>query len=927
VDPKARQMIAFGVNSPDINLKDELLKAQTYYEREHMVKNLQNDVNQGRLSLEDAQKKADAHYASQEARNLTKSMVLDLSNLADLPIGVGSKLLKTGKTGTELAKVSKSLDTIEEVNKAIQIADKGGLNKVDDIVDLSHSLEGKKGLEGAVESMYNPHIDYENAVELQHHLDNALDTGKLTPQQYYEATMMVAEKKGVAEYHIRNIEGDIGMMRVQDPEIKSMEKLQDVKRQMPGVSTSEAVDIVADQKALSSAEQVQTAASTSLADFVRRSGLDENNPLVQEMSVNMSKTWDPPSVTIHNGKMIQSTIPQQPININFTNPMQRLFHEFSAPYNKAISSGMGMGWDEYKALQQEIEHSVVQPLTQSIFKTDNPSIEQLRSVKSVLGAVNSEITKKIASMENIPGRVVNFTDLTASKMLDDLLSGKQAEKLAMRSSVTDYFMDATTKEKKMMDSLKAEKEGRIQSYIDNHGLSEEEARHLVDTDNEIRYTHNLESPGMTTPDGIFVNPNALKEGEGFYKNLSAVEEHEKLHSTFNILHNQGETEGLVNKFDIMYDKLSPQGKSEMEQLMSILQADTPELAMEEISAYTREYSHLKKNNSNFNIDTVNNDILQFLHNLPENSDLKKSLVKWDEMMSKYDTKFASKRKLIQEKYKNLEGIKDGIFEKSRHIKKEIASTNDLDNKSTLEAQLADLQWRSDRLDQLTRNQFTNKPRQLWRGSDNYYEPRIQHSGDNMYGLGTYTSNSSDIASRYMDLGLYDGLGDLAKSDPITIKRHAETFQKAEKLGKTPNLSEMTTTIEKPLFWDEIPHHDLINSLAGSKSKYVQKLVDRMGGIEGIATRPAEDLMEQLIQIVDAEDDSKKAEKVWNEFRKEILEPNGYDGFVGLPTDNTDDMSALEIVAFDLHNMHRVTKGSLGEDIVTNLDKIKRRGYY
>jgi len=314
--------------------------------------------------------------------------------------------------------------------------------------------------------------------------------------------------------------------------------------------------------------------------------------------------------------------------------------------------------------------------------------------------------------------------------------------------------------------------------------------------------------------------------------------------------------------------------------------------VDELSAYTRQYRVAMKHPRGGEV-VKQYDALNYIHQNPE---MRKELFKWDDMMQKQEELWAVDRaKIVRESGK----LKPGEIPTRK-----IDMNSYTDNSSDLKAMQYDEVNRQDRLKQLLGpdQQYHEGRPVTFRGEDDLYDPKIQNnSEDAMLGQGHYSATNLNQASRYTGMTGYNGIESFENGDIKDVSKALYNAGETLSKGKNPQLYQESVELEKPLFWDEHPKSDIQKSLADTKSEILKGFTEHLSTDPYFTeTRTMGDMMESLPRYADKF--GLDLETLWKEFKKDILDPNGYDGMISPSTDN--DKVGMEIVNFNLHQVKR-----------------------
>lgn len=894
-DPEVKHAFLNKINHPDIDFHEEAQIAKEKREKEASVQELQKRIDSGSMTREEALKILDAQEASLGARRLASEIIMDPLNVIDVAeVGV--------KIGSKLLKGAKGIDKAKEVTSALAKTPIAHIDEYD-----------TKTATKVVE-------DYENIIKEQKVLDDSLDKGKITVDDYVNLSDELETKKATSLDFLKNRFGVEGEHLLKDPAVHATEIIQDVKKLNPGISNEKAVEVVMSQKTLMRQEDIIKRSDEIVNNFMSNEGLNPD-PVMKNAILNKEPVmYTPPKLKIDDtGKLMPDTMnvmAPQPVQLEFTNSVQRLLFEFSTPYIKAIGEGMGFkSWDQYRESMKEIDKVVIQPLAKVLFG-DAPTPKQITKLKENLGAIKSNIDKELTRRGDQPGRVLNVGQLeNVNNMIEDLIRGNIDTSDVSRAStdVGGFYEPATKNDLTVFSALRDKADQEIEFLVNSHGMSKEEATSLVRGTPVVGSSNYLSGPGMSDGLTAAINEGKLAKGEAKAIDKAAAIEHEKLHIAVDHLYSNGVGDVLESKMERFERELPIRARKQFEAFFNLLEPPTSRDFVDEVSAYTRQYRVLKGHAKGDEI-IKSYDALKFIDDNPE---LRKELMKWDDLIKKQEEVWAVERaKIVRESKK----LKPGQIPTRK-----INMNSYIDNSSSLKAKQYDEVNRQDRMKQLLgEDQMYEDGRPVvYRGEEDLYTPRIDTEADDaMLGPGHYTSSDFNQASRYTNIGGYDGFKTLDSSnpDPKELERMQKAVIEAKSEGRNPQLYQEAIELEKPLFWDERPKSDILEAFEKTKD---QRLIEFKQYLDSdpyfIKTGNMSDMMNALPNFAD-EFGIERAD-IWDAFKKDILDPNGYDGMISKSTDGDE---GYEFVNFNLHQVKRKTgKGKYGFDKYENIEKRKK----
>lgn len=923
-DPEVKTAFLNKINHPDIDFHEEAQRAKMLREKEASSKILQQQINEGKITREEAIKLITAQENSLGLRKGVSEIVDDPLNIIDVA-EIGSSLGKKAMKGIgELSKLRsignpKIEETIADVGKHLD----GGEAKLTPsttepiVSDLPTSEVPKIEPQAMPKSKESLVSDYENTIKEQTKINKALDDGKITPEEYSQASEALEANKAKALIDLKDMHGVEAEHILKSPEVHAQEVIQDVKKMNPGITNQDAVKEVMAQKKLLHNEELISKSDEIVNRFMSNDGLDPDPIMKNSILSKAPIPYTPPKLTINEKGVLAHNIndltPSQPVQLEFTNSLQRILFEFSVPYNKAIGEGMGFrSWDQYKNSMEEINKVVIQPLAKAIFG-DAPTAKQISKLKENLGAMKGHIDKECARRGNIPGQVINIGETgNLNDMVNDLIRGNVDTTSRASSDVGGFYEPPSKVDSATFQRMRDKSNVEIQNLMVGHGLTEQEAQSLVRGAPSIVSNKLLSGPAMSDGLNIAINEGRMTKGEAKVIDKKAAIQHEKLHVSIEHLYQNGVGDILESKLMALENAMPAKAGEQYQRFFDMLDPPSERDFVDELSAYIRQYRVAMEHPRGFEV-VKQYDALNFIHQNPE---MRKELFKWDDMMRKQEELWAVDRaKIVRESGK----LKPGEI-----TTRKIDMNSYTDNSSNLKAMQYDEVNRQDRLKQLLGpdQQYHEGRPVTFRGEDDLYDPQILPGGDDaMLGEGHYSTTNFNQATKYTGITGYEGAHALESGNVEDLGRMASNTNKSLQAGKKPQLYQEAIELEKPLFADETMKSDMINSFKNTDDEIVKSILNYVQEDNDFRkTKSVGALIGNISNYAD-EMGLDRAD-VWKRFKKEILDPNGYDGMVSPPTDMVDvGPEGLEIASFNLHQVKRhVGKNKYGFGEYKNIEK-------
>lgn len=861
----------------------ELMKATQQWEKDSIVNDFfKAKAASGEMTPEEINQAMQSYQTSVQQRQFGAEALTDpwmIPEIEALPFMAGKYLLKG-------AKAAKNVKTAAKTSKIDTY-----LSEIDNIIETIKSPQNKAA-----------NLTSEQNKVLS---DQIKGINNLSGE---DKTKLLSKINSATEKPPVNTKSPI------DTSLKA--QAQDIKETMPEFSNQDVGEVLVKQS---------EEALKSNADEVASRVMQKMQSLSEDaFDPSLSSIYTPPKVDIVNGQMIHNANKVvNPVEVQFRNPLQKTFYEMSLPWNKTIAEGYSMDWSDYQNRVKAITKNFAEPLTEMIYGNTNP--ENLRNVKKVLGAVGSELAKK--SNNITPGAPLDFDNLNASKMLDNLLidadksvKSKRTIGEALKSKVLDPVTE--------VEDEVAESYTNIVDYFESIGIPRQVAKKAAPFYNRVLETTKLGDTkglqvgadnGLTA--GKAYNTDMFNMPDGLERSI-AVELHEDFHQLFDYIRTAmpiSEATKLV-KSHVLTD-LGTEGKKYLNKLFKDIKSIgvSDEIKVDELMAYfVQAKQELRKGVQTPNPVVQNYKALMLKANngdreantLLDNLEGLEQAVR--DIGDQFETKIIDELKAISlpngaNAWDTINRIDVG------NIKGALPGMNYGASKKSVAEYAGFMQDSAKRMDRL--KGLLNEQGTVYRGTQrppSTGKVRTNYGSiDQVYGPGSYTSTNPEQAFGYT------GLGTMKDMDNI----------KSIPKGQNPTLKEYYPDLERPLFWDEQVPLDVVSTLENSDNPIIQQAFETLGGVEGVSLYEMQDFITDLnlavqdaikpgiINSTDVADITDITKKSGPLVLKEVWEKAGYDGFVGPNTENILSgisegekgfMEGLEVVPFSGHNLYERT---------------------
>lgn len=873
----------------------ELMKATQSWERDSIVNDFfKAKAASGEMTPDEINNALQSYDVSVKQRQYGAEALTDpwmIPEIEALPFMAGKYLLKG-------AKAAKNVKTAAQTSKIDSY-----LKEIDNILDGIKSPQNKAA-----------NLTSEQNKVLS---DQVKRMENLTGE---DKTKLLSKINSVTEVSPVNTKSPIDM--------SLQNQVQDIKQTMPDFNNEEigrVLTLQADEALKSNADEVANRVMQKMQSVSE----DMFDP-------SLSSIYEPPKVDIVNGTMKPNPGKQvNPVEVQFRNSLQKTFYEMSLPWNRTIAEGYSMDWNDYKQRVTAITKNFAEPLTEMIYGNTAP--ENIKNVKRVLGSIGSELAKTVNNIT--PGAPLDFDNLKASKMLDDLLidadSSVKAKRTigeALKSKVLDPVTEAE-------DTIKGSY-NNIVDYFESIGIPRQLARKAAPFYNKVLETTKLgDTKGLQigTGDGLTAgkayNLDMFQSPDGLERSI-ATELHEDFHSLFDYIRSampSSEATKLVKSH--VLEGLDSQGKKYLNRLFKDIKSIGVEsgIQVDELMAYfVQSKQELRKGvqTSNPVIQNFKGLMLKANNGDRDANKLLDNLEGLEQVVRGLGDDFEAK--IIEDLRNTVLPNGSNAWDTINridvgNIKGALPGMNyGASKKSVAEYSgfMQDSAQRMERLKGLLNNQGT-----VYRGTirpPSTGKVRTNFgSVDQVYGPGAYSSTNPEQAFAYTGLGPMKGIDDI-KSMPK---------------GVNPTLKEYYPDLERPLFWDEQVPLDVVSTLENSDNPVIQKAFETLGGVEGVSLYEMQDFITDLnlavqdaikpgvINATDAKEITEAAKEAGPLILEEVWNKAGYDGFVGPNTENILSgmskgdkgfMEGLEVVPFSGHNLFERTSE------IRKLDKIKSK---
>ncbi len=873
------------------DLMAEFEKATNGWESEDIVdKLLLKKYEDGDVTSEKVDLFRNEFQSQLKAREFRAAVVADpwmVAGIEGVPVKivnkVASSLLKASKIpnkGKNIFKAfGKSKDVLsgKKVPSEIPSMEKG-LSEIDDIIKQAetppvsqprlsekefHTL--KKGI------IEDTKIPFEQKQQLLKQAENITDFTKVAP----------------------------AVNKIQSASTK--QKVIDLQKKVPTLDNKDAADVLLQEAKTAQKAQVDEISKDIWQKIVARGGgeVAENAPLVS--------MYTPPQVSQQAGKLVaDQAVNIPPIQVEFSNPLQKLFYEISMPWNKAIAKGYGMDFARYQEVTQAITKNFAEPLSKLIFGNFDP--DNVKLVKSVMGASGSELAK--AATKHTPGTPLIFDNLGAARKLDNLLLKSNrvpAIKASMASVIESApIIKAPEATMEVADEIITRNYDGIVKHFTSIGIPEATAKKAA-----VFYNKALERSGLSGAGGLAIaadegvtagkayNVEILNDLDGLDRSI-ATELHEDFHQMVDylrIIMEPGNVPRVIK--DIIITDLKGPGKKYFVGLIDSLNSIKTHrtVLMDEMLSYfvqtkqemrkglftdnpvSKKFMSLfrKANNGDKEARTLLDNLEGVEQQIRQHGDeVEKGIIKelQDTVLPNGETAWDTVNKLDPTDMKGmLPGANYGPSRTSIGLN---------------QLYLDDSAQRMNRMKEVMGTQEV-----VYRGAKqkpSTGKVRTNYgSEDQLYGAGSYSSTNPAQAFPY------SGAGEL--TDDIAKKWDPGT---ADVRAYYPSL-------ERPLFWDEQVPMDIVDTLKNSKNKYIKEVYEELAP-ELNKGMTMENLPMDLHIILEDVIGLPK-EKAGKLLLNELWKKAGYDGFIGPSTETTKGFGkgGLEVVPFEGHNLFERTK--------------------
>jgi len=519
--------------SSKYDLDKEFKKATQIYETDSIVRPLLLEkVSLGEISQEEAMKAYSEHLNEQKLREFATYALTDPLMYVDpghaiKPIQKGLGLVKEvlPKVGSQIKKASRSKDVLTG-------------KKVSSVIDESDKIV--QDIDNVIKEVETPQIK-----EIRGVSEGISQKSKLTESQFNRQKRNIVENPNIPfeekQQMLKQLANQTKFKKV-DPKLGKVEsqaakqRAREIQEAHPGLDNKDTAEVMLNESRRAIQKEADDIANTAWHKMKQYGG-------PEVIDTPLTSTYTPPKVSLTPKNTMKSdqAVNPLPIEIQFRNPIQKLFYELSLPYNRAIIEGYGMDFNQHKQIMSNMTKNFAEPLTKIL--TGGFAPDKIQKTKRIMGAVGSELAKK--SINHTPGTPLIFDNLKVSEMLDNfLLSTNQAP--SIKKSVLGSLTEAPVIKAPKASVSEAGEEllsqyDKITSYFTGIGIPENVAKKTAVFYNRVIEKSSLSGAGAITEaaeEGITAgkafNVDILNDLDGLDRSI-AIELHEDFHQLFDYM--------------------------------------------------------------------------------------------------------------------------------------------------------------------------------------------------------------------------------------------------------------------------------------------------------------------------------------------------------------------------------------------------------